>query len=82
MHSLCMELQCHLTGLETKLALKDRALTEELNIMQMELFYVRQQLSELSQSVHTIPDTATDTRQTVDNMEEHLAHVRDASDKI
>ncbi|KAB1223246.1 hypothetical protein CJ030_MR2G006028 [Morella rubra] len=53
-HSLCMELQCRLTGLETKLALTDRALTEELNIMRMELFSMREQLSQLSQSVHTV----------------------------
>ncbi|KAB1199060.1 hypothetical protein CJ030_MR0G027772 [Morella rubra] len=77
-HSLCMELQCHLTGLETKLALTDRALTEELNIMRMELFSVRQQLSKLSQSVHTVPIQLQTLVRRVDNMEEHLAHVRDA----
>ncbi|KAB1206358.1 hypothetical protein CJ030_MR7G018911 [Morella rubra] len=77
-HSLCMELQCRLTGLETKLALTDRALTEELNIMRMELFSVRQQLSELSQSVHTVPIQLQTLVRRVDNMEEHLAHVRDA----
>ncbi|KAB1213499.1 hypothetical protein CJ030_MR5G003431 [Morella rubra] len=73
-----MELQCRLTSLETKLALTDRALTEELNIMQMELFSVRQQLSELSQSVHTVPIQLQTLVRRVDNMEEHLAHVRDA----
>ncbi|KAB1216200.1 Zinc finger protein CONSTANS-LIKE 13 [Morella rubra] len=76
-HSLCMELQCRLTGLETKLALTDRAL-KELNIMRMELFSVRQQLSELSQSVHTVPIQLQTLVKRVDNMEEHLAHVRDA----
>ncbi|KAB1220328.1 hypothetical protein CJ030_MR3G019074 [Morella rubra] len=62
-HSLCMELQCRLTGLETKLALTDRAITEELNIMRMEIIRIREQLSQLSQSVHTFRTTA-DTRQT------------------
>ncbi|KAB1203449.1 hypothetical protein CJ030_MR8G026779 [Morella rubra] len=47
-HSLCMELQCRLTGLETKLALTDRAITEELNIMRMEIIRIREQLSQLS----------------------------------
>ncbi|KAB1207391.1 hypothetical protein CJ030_MR7G017426 [Morella rubra] len=64
-HSLCMELQCRLIGLENKFALTDRALTEEMNIMERKLFAVREQLSQLSKSVHTVP------------IEEHLAHVRD-----
>ncbi|KAB1215954.1 hypothetical protein CJ030_MR4G023646 [Morella rubra] len=33
----------------------DRAITEELNIMQMEIIRIREQLSQLSQSVHTVP---------------------------
>ncbi|KAB1206598.1 hypothetical protein CJ030_MR7G020483 [Morella rubra] len=77
-HSLCMELQCRLTSLETKLALTDRALTEELNIMRMKLFSVREQLFELSQSVHTVLIQLQTLVRRVDNMEEHLAHVRDA----
>ncbi|KAB1212242.1 hypothetical protein CJ030_MR5G025010 [Morella rubra] len=39
-HSLCMELQCRLIGLENKFALTDRALTEEMNIMERELFAI------------------------------------------
>ncbi|KAB1221413.1 hypothetical protein CJ030_MR2G013137 [Morella rubra] len=77
-HSLCMELQCRLTGLETKLALTDRAITEELNIMRMEIIRIREQLSQLSQSVHTVPIQLQTLVRRVDNMEEHLAHVRDA----
>ena len=78
MHSLCMQLQCRLTGLETKLALMDRALTEELNIMWMKLFFVRQQVFELSQFVHTVSIQLQILIRRVDNMEEHLVHVRDA----
>ncbi|KAB1215869.1 hypothetical protein CJ030_MR4G010974 [Morella rubra] len=77
-HSLCMELQCRLTGLENKFALMDRALMEELNIMQRELFSVREQLS---QSIHTVPIQLQTLRIVVDNMEGHLAHVRDALGK-
>ena len=47
-HSLCIELQCCLTSLENKFGLTDRALIEEMNIMRMELFSVRDQLSQLS----------------------------------
>ncbi|KAB1216132.1 hypothetical protein CJ030_MR4G006408 [Morella rubra] len=63
-HPLYMKLQCRLTDLETKFAVTDKALTKELNIMQMELF-----------SLQTLVKR-------VDNMEEHLAHVRDALNKI
>ncbi|KAB1203244.1 hypothetical protein CJ030_MR8G022845 [Morella rubra] len=76
-HLLCIELQCCLTGLETKLALTNKVLTKELNIMRMELFSVRQQLFELSQSVHTVLIQLQTLVRRVDNMEEHLAHVRD-----
>ncbi|KAB1227467.1 hypothetical protein CJ030_MR1G023797 [Morella rubra] len=74
-HSLCMELQCHLIGLETKLALTDRAITEELNIMRMEIIRIREQLS---QSVHTVPVQLQTLVGRVDNIEKHLAYVRDA----
>ena len=77
-HSLCMELQCRLTGLETKLGLTDRALTEELNIMRMKLLSVREQLCQLSQSIHTTLIQLQTFRIVVGNVEEHLAHVRDA----
>ena len=76
-HSLCMELQCRLTGLETKLALTNRAITEELNIMWMEIIRMRAQLSQLSQSVQTVPVQLQTLVRQVDNMEEYLAHVRD-----
>ncbi|KAB1222905.1 hypothetical protein CJ030_MR2G013605 [Morella rubra] len=78
MHLLCIGLQCRLISLENKFALTDRALMEELNIMRMELFSVREQLSQLSQSVHTIPIQLQTLIKRVDNMEEHLTHVRDA----
>ncbi|KAB1205858.1 hypothetical protein CJ030_MR7G027949 [Morella rubra] len=56
----------------------DRAITEELNIMRMEIIRIREQLSQLSQSVHTVPVQLQTLVRRVDNMEEHLAHVRDA----
>ena len=75
---LCMELQCRLISLENKFALTDRALMEEMNIMQRELFAVREQLSQSSKFVHTVPIQLQTLVRRVDNMEEHLAHVRDA----
>ena len=65
-------------GLETKLALTDRAITEELNIMRMEIIRIREQWSQLSQSVHTVPVQLQTLVRRVDNMEEHLVHVSDA----
>ncbi|KAB1205756.1 hypothetical protein CJ030_MR7G028059 [Morella rubra] len=46
-HSLCMELQCRLTGLETKLALMDNGRAE---YYADENNKIREQLSQLSQS--------------------------------
>ena len=74
-HSLYMELQCRLTDLENKFALIDRAVMKELNIMQSELFSRREQLS---QPIHIVPIQLQTLRIVVDNMEKHLAHVRDA----
>ncbi|KAB1213381.1 hypothetical protein CJ030_MR5G003549 [Morella rubra] len=76
-HSLCMELQCRLTGLETKLALTNRAITEELNIMWMEIIRMRDNC--LSCPSLSIPFRYNyrHSSDRVDNMEEYLAHVRD-----
>ncbi|KAB1228087.1 hypothetical protein CJ030_MR4G013689 [Morella rubra] len=52
--TLCMELHSCLTNLENNIALTKRALREELNAMQMELISVREQVSQLSQSLYTI----------------------------
>ncbi|KAB1226518.1 hypothetical protein CJ030_MR1G018145 [Morella rubra] len=66
-----------LDRLENKFALTDRALTEEMNIMERELFAVREQLSQLSKSVHTVPIQLQTLVRRVDNIKEHLAHVHD-----
>ena len=70
-----------MTSLENKYALMDKALTEELNIMRRVLFSLREQLSQLSQSIHTELIQLQTLRIVVDNMEGHLAHVHDALGK-
>ena len=76
-HLLCRELHTRLTSLENNFALMEMAL-RELNAMWTELFSVREHMSQLSQSLYTIPIQLRTLIKRVDNMEEQLEHVHDA----
>ncbi|KAB1220171.1 hypothetical protein CJ030_MR3G012022 [Morella rubra] len=77
-HMLCKDFHTRLANLETKFALSDRAVTEELNAIRMELLAVRDYVSQLHQSLHIVSIQIRTLIKRVDVMEEQLEHVRDA----
>ncbi|KAB1219412.1 hypothetical protein CJ030_MR3G001105 [Morella rubra] len=77
-HMLCMDLHTRLITLETNFDFTERGLREELNAMQMELIFVREHVSQLHQSLHTVPIQLRTLIKWVDIMEEQLEHVCDA----